>query len=134
MGVCPCGAQVWTTLGINWKPDSSANTMWAPIRAAFFLSGASLFVSSAQWLLHPAPGPAAPVSADSSPSHASSDRHGRDDIEPQIHAGSAPQCGPWSTGWCDSHRPGLHARANEPSASVGGAPALTGDLESSVTS
>src|ERR1700688_1131534 len=36
MGVWPCGAQVWITLGINWKPDSSANTMWAPNRAAFF--------------------------------------------------------------------------------------------------
>src|SRR5271166_4104361 len=36
MGVWPCGAQVRTTLGINWKPDSSANTIWAPSRAAFF--------------------------------------------------------------------------------------------------
>src|ERR1035438_7066017 len=36
MGVCPCGAQVLTTLGISRKPDSSAKTIWAPSRAAFF--------------------------------------------------------------------------------------------------
>src|ERR1700722_10922380 len=36
MGVCRCEAQVWITLGINWKPDSSAKTMRAPNRAAFF--------------------------------------------------------------------------------------------------
>src|ERR1035441_4550433 len=36
MGVCPCGAQVRTTLGISRKPDSSAKTRWAPSLAAFF--------------------------------------------------------------------------------------------------
>src|SRR6266851_4263719 len=39
MGVCPSGAQVLTTKGIKRKPDSSANTIWAPSRAAFFLPG-----------------------------------------------------------------------------------------------
>ncbi len=36
MGVCPAGAHVRTTLGMSRKPDSSAKTMWAPSRAAFF--------------------------------------------------------------------------------------------------
>src|ERR1039457_4826849 len=36
MGVCPCGAQVLTTLGISRKPDSSAKTIWAPSLRAFF--------------------------------------------------------------------------------------------------
>src|SRR5947199_10139842 len=39
MGVSPCGAQVRSTEGIKRKPDSSANTMWAPSRAAFFYPG-----------------------------------------------------------------------------------------------
>src|ERR1035437_3355478 len=36
MGVCPCGAQVLTTLGISRKPDSSAKTKWGASPAAFF--------------------------------------------------------------------------------------------------
>src|SRR5664280_2021000 len=43
MGVCPCGAQVLTTLGISRKPDSSAKTIWAPSRAAFFYARPFLF-------------------------------------------------------------------------------------------
>src|ERR1039458_5134043 len=43
MGVSPCGAQVLTTLGISRKPDSSAKTIWAPSRAAFFYARPVLF-------------------------------------------------------------------------------------------
>src|SRR5438270_11956880 len=39
MGVSPSGGQVRTTEGIKRKPDSSANPMWAPSRAAFFYPG-----------------------------------------------------------------------------------------------
>src|ERR1700676_596979 len=49
MGVSPCGAQVRTTVGIKRKPDSSAKTMWAPSRAAFFLPAANPFSSSARF-------------------------------------------------------------------------------------
>src|SRR5437773_10622189 len=38
-GVCPLGAQVRRTFGINRKPLSSTNTRWAPRRAAFFYPG-----------------------------------------------------------------------------------------------
>jgi len=38
-GSLAAGAQVLTTWGINKNPDSSAKTMWAPIRAAFFYAG-----------------------------------------------------------------------------------------------
>src|ERR1039458_4617507 len=55
MGVCPRAAQVLTTLGISRKPDSSAKTIWAPSRAAFFLRAASSLVSNARCLLHSAP-------------------------------------------------------------------------------
>src|SRR5208283_1496576 len=39
MGVCPFGAQVLTTEGIKRKPDSSANTIWAPAAQRFFYPG-----------------------------------------------------------------------------------------------
>ena len=113
MGVWPCGAQVWITLGINWKPDSSANTMWAPNRAAFFLSAASLFVSSVQSLFHPAPRPAVLASGDSISNCASNGRHGRRDAELHTYAGSVRQCERWSTDWFDSRAPEVLAKAND---------------------
>src|SRR5208337_5653748 len=36
MGVCPCGAQVRTTLGISRKPDSSARRCGRPTERRFF--------------------------------------------------------------------------------------------------
>jgi len=42
----PRGAQVFRTVGIRRKPDSSTKTMWAPSRAAFFLPWASSCASS----------------------------------------------------------------------------------------
>ena len=66
----------------NRKPDSSAKTMWAPSRAAFFLSAASLFVSIVGCFFHSAPARAVSVSAGSIASGASTGRHGRDDTEP----------------------------------------------------
>src|SRR6266481_1102149 len=125
MGVCPAGAHVRTTLGIRRKPDSSAKTMWAPSRAAFFLSAASLFVSSARWLFHPVPARAVLASEDSIASGAATGRHGRDDTEPGTPAGSVPQCGPSSTGWsgrseerrvgkeCRSRGSPYHAKKND---------------------
>ena len=132
MGVWPCGAQVLTTLGINRKPDSSAKTIWAPSRVAFFLSAASLFVSSARSLFHSAPAHVVLVSGDSIASCASTGRHGRGDTELQTHAGSAPQCGPWSTDWFGSHGRSVLAEANLPSVFVVLGPASEGDRESSV--
>jgi len=40
-GSLAAGAQVLTTWGDQQNPDSSAKTMWAPIRAAFFTRGQS---------------------------------------------------------------------------------------------
>src|SRR5216684_6745377 len=97
------GAEVWTTLGINWKPDSSANTIWSPSRVAFFLSAASLFVSSAGSPFHPAPEHVVRAFGDSIASYASSDRYDPGDTELQTHAGSAPPYGPLSTDWFGSH-------------------------------
>ena len=118
MGVWPCGAQVLTTLGINRKPDSSAKTKWAPSRAAFFLSAASLSASSARWLLHPAPGRAVPASAGSIANCASTGRHDRGDTGLRTRAGSLPQCGPWSTDWSGSPARSALAEANRPSVFV----------------
>jgi len=61
-------SHVRTTLGISRKPDSSAKTMWAPNRAAFFLCAASPLVSNVRSRLHRAPAHAAPFLR--SPSHA----------------------------------------------------------------
>src|ERR1035441_10783135 len=99
MGVSPCGAQVLTTLGISRKPDSSAKTIWAPSRAAFFLCAASPFLSTVRSRLHPAPAHAFPVSAESSPGCASGGRYGPGDSGLRTHARPSRQCGPWSTDW-----------------------------------
>src|SRR5664279_6140345 len=106
--------------------------MWAPNRAAFFLSAASLFVSSARWLFHPVPAPAVLASGDSIASGASNGQHGRGDTEPQTYVGSLRQCGRWSTDWFDSHAPSVPAKANGPGLCVGLGSASTGDRESSV--
>src|SRR5215470_10509883 len=132
MGVWPCGAQVRARLGINWKPDSSAKTIWAPIRAAFFLFSASPFASSVQWLSHPAPEPAVLAAVDSIASCASNVPHGHDDTEPRTHAGSLRQCGLWSTNWCDSHVPSLRAIASALNASAGLHPVSVDGQERSV--
>src|ERR1700677_493804 len=105
MGVCPCRAQVLTTLGISRKPDSSAKTIWAPSLAAFFLCVATPFVSSARSLLHRAPAHVFPASAESSPGYASSGQYGPGDNELQTHARPSWQCGPWSTDWFGSPAP-----------------------------
>ena len=58
MGVCPAGAQVRTTLGMSIKPDSSAKTMWAPSRAAFFYARPVLLLPALDLVfipLHSAP-------------------------------------------------------------------------------
>ena len=39
--VWPTGARVAAIEGVNWKPDSSAKTRWAPNRVAFFLPAAT---------------------------------------------------------------------------------------------
>src|SRR5579863_313464 len=130
-GIWPCGAQVLTTLGINRKPDSSAKTMWAPSRAAFFLSAASLFVSSVGCFFHPAPVRAVPVSAGSIASGASTGRHGRDDTEPGTPDGSVPQCAPSSTDWSDSHARAVLEEANPPSVFVAWGPASAAAPEKS---
>src|SRR5258708_34576012 len=53
MGVCPCGAQVLTTLGISRKPDSSAMTIWAPSLAAFFYARPLLLLPAFDLLFIP---------------------------------------------------------------------------------
>src|ERR1035437_1499986 len=94
MGVCPRAAQVLTTLGISRKPDSSAKTIWAPSRAAFFLRAASSLVSNARCLLHSAPEHVALVSEDSIPGCASDGQYGLGDSSLRTRAQPTQQCGP----------------------------------------
>jgi len=78
-----------------------------------FLSVASLFVSSVQWLFHPAPRPSVLASGDSISNCASNGRHDRGDAELHTYAGSVRQCERWSTDWLDSRAPEVLAKAND---------------------
>src|SRR6266700_3611842 len=107
MGVCPCGAQVLTTLGISRKPDSSAKTIWAPNLAAFFLCVATPLASSVRSPLHSAPGHAVPAFVESIPGCASSGRYGPDDSALQTHVRPSRQCAELSKDWFDSPVPSV---------------------------
>src|ERR1700677_3961961 len=130
MGVWPWGAQVRARLGINWKPDSSANTIWAPSRVAFFLSAGSLFASNAGSTFRPAPELVVRAYGDSISSHASTDQYDPGDTELQTHAGSVPRSGLWSIDWFGNHGRLVLEEASPPSAFDVLAPASAGGRES----
>ena len=113
MGVWPCGAQVWITLGINWKPDSSAKTMRAPNRAAFFYRWPVFLFPACNRFFIPLQGP--PFWLLRTPFrtvHQTADM-----VEVMLNSiltlDQFEQCERWSTDWFDSRAPEVLAKAND---------------------
>src|SRR6266568_7947354 len=115
-GVWPRGAQVRQRCGRSLNPLSSMKTIVRPSFFAFFLTPASVLVSTAESFLHLVPRRVRSVAGNSNPVAAGCARPARGRTSRRIPARSGPPPATKSTGWFHNPVPGGRASDRIPHA------------------